>query len=270
MEQKIGMIGLGNMGSALLSGILESQKIPHSLFYIYDHHHQNEIDIQTLYPNVTICQSEKEVAKEGDIIFLAVKPNNIKDVLLEIRKELKKSTVVVSLAAGITLKKIQAHIGYEQKIIRAMPNTPALVHEGMCALTPNLEITEEELNTVVHLFNCIGKTAILPESLMPAATGVAGSAPAYVFMFIESLADSAVKAGMPRQQAYQFATQTVLGAAKLVQETKKHPAVLKDQVCSPGGTTIVGVQKLEETGFRAAVLQAVEASIERSQFLENE
>lgn len=270
MDQKIGFVGVGNMGSTLLQGILGSKQIEHSLFYIYDHNHTNSLSIKAQYPDVTICESEKEVAKEVDIIFLAIKSSSVEDVLSEIRKELKKSTVVVSLAAGMTLKKIQALIGYEQKIIRAIPNTPSFIHEGMCALAPNLEITEDELNLVKNLFNYIGKTEIVPENLMHAVIGISGSAPAYVFMFIEALVDGGVKAGMSRSKAYQFATQTVLGAAKLVQETRMHPAELKDKACSPGGTTISAIQKLEETGFRASVLQAVEAAAERSRQLEKE
>lgn len=270
MNQKIGFIGVGNMGSSLLQGILESENIDNSLFFINDHNMSNCLAVKAKFPDITIFESEKEVAREVDIIFLAVKPQSVSDVLAEIRKELKKTTVVVSLAAGMTLKQIKALIGYEQKIIRAMPNTPSLIHEGMCALTPNLEVSDEELSLVKSLFNCIGKTEVIQEDLMHAAIGLSGSAPAYVFMFIEALADGGVRAGMSRHKAYQFATQTVLGAAKLVQQTKMHPGDLKDRVCSPGGTTIAAVQKLEETGFRSAVLQAVEAAADRSRQLEKQ
>lgn len=270
MQYKIGFIGIGNMGGALLKGILNSPQIDSDLFYIYDHKAHNLEVIKSEFNAVHVCENEKQVAKEADILFIAVKPSHMADVLVDIQKELKRSTIVVSLAAGMSLKQIQRHIGYDQKVIRAMPNTPALVRSGMSALAPNPEIEAEELNAVKQLFDCIGKTELIPESLMHAATAVGGSAPAYVFMFIESLADGAVKAGMPRSQAYQFASQTVLGAAKLIQETQKHPAELKDQVCSPAGTTIAGVQKLEEKGFRAAILEAVQAAVKRSQQLTDE
>jgi len=148
-----------------------------------------------------------------------------------------------------------------------MPNTPALVNAAMCSITPNTEVTDEELTIVESLLNCIGATEIVPEYLIDAVVGASGSSPAFVFMFIEALADGAVKGGLARKQAYKFAAQAVLGSAKLLLETGKHPAELKDMVCSPAGTTIEGVQMLEEKGFRAAILDAVEAAIKKSKDL---
>lgn len=269
MEQRIGFIGLGNMGCAILQGIIASQSVPASQFYVYDIHPENGERLKENY-EVYVMESAKEVAKEADIVFIAVKPNNINDVLSEIQKELKKSTVVVSVAAGITIKMIEAVIGYDQKIIRVMPNTPALVNSAMCSLTPNTEVTPEELLAVRALLNCIGLTEVLPEYQVHSATGVGGSGPAFVFMFIEALADGAVKGGMTRRQAYKFAAQTVMGSAKLMLETGKHPGELKDMVCSPGGITIEGVQELEQNTFRAAVMDAVEACINRSKQLSGE
>jgi pyrroline-5-carboxylate reductase len=151
-----------------------------------------------------------------------------------------------------------------------MPNTPALVNAAMCSITPNTEVSEDELAIVQNLFNCIGETEIVPEYLIDAIVGASGSSPAFVFMFIEALADGAVKGGLSRKQAYKFAAQTVMGSAKMLLETKKHPGELKDMVCSPAGTTIEGVQMLEKKGFRSAVIDAVEITINKSKLLSKE
>lgn len=266
MEQRIGFIGLGSMGNAILQGILSSGMIPGTQFYVYDTHTEIGESLQQS-SSINNLESAKAVVRESDIVFVAVKPNVIVDVLTDIQKELKKNTIIISIAAGVSIKTIANSVGYEQKIVRVMPNTPALVNAAMCSITPNTEITDEELTIVQSLLNCIGKTEIVPEYQIDAVVGASGSSPAFVFMFIEALADGAVKGGLSRKQAYKFAAQTVLGSAKLLLETGKHPGELKDMVCSPSGTTIEGVQKLEEKGFRAAILDAVEASIQKSKAL---
>lgn len=266
MEQRIGFIGLGNMGNAILQGILASNIITGPQLYVYDTHPEKGIALNQLY-GINNLDSAKNVAKESDIVIVAVKPNVIIDVLNDIQKELKKNTIVISIAAGVSIKSIAKCVGYEQKIIRVMPNTPALVNAAMCSITPNTEVTAEELEIVQKLFNCIGETEIVPEYLIDAVVGASGSSPAFVFMFIEALADGAVKGGLSRKQAYKFAAQAVLGSAKLLLETEKHPGELKDMVCSPAGTTIEGVQMLEEKGFRAAIINAVEATITKSKLL---
>ncbi|OCG07880.1 pyrroline-5-carboxylate reductase [Gilliamella sp. wkB178] len=264
MEQRIGFIGLGNMGNAILQGVLTSKKVAGPQLFVYDTHPEKGQALNQTYL-VNNLDSARDVARESDIVFVAVKPNVIVDVLNDIQKELKKNTIVVSIAAGVTIKTIAKSVGYEQKIVRVMPNTPALVNAAMCSITPNTEVTEEELDTIQLLLNCIGETEVVPEYLIDAVAGASGSSPAFVFMFIEALADGAVKGGLTRKQAYKFAAQAVLGSAKLLLETGKHPGELKDMVCSPAGTTIEGVQKLEQHGFRAAVIEAVEATILKSQ-----
>ncbi|MDF7667538.1 pyrroline-5-carboxylate reductase [Orbaceae bacterium ESL0727] len=263
MDKRIGFIGLGNMGSAILKGILASQLVPGSQFYVYDPHKETSLALHNSY-GVNVSDSGRDVARDSDIVFIAVKPNIIADVLTDIQKELKQNTIVVSIAAGVTIKTIAKIVGYEQKIVRVMPNTPALVNAAMCSITPNTEVTDEELAIVQSLLDCVGKTEVVPEYQIDAVVGASGSSPAFVFMFIEALADGAVKGGLSRKQAYKFAAQTVMGSAKLFLETGKHPGELKDMVCSPSGTTIEGVQVLEQKGFRAAVIDAVVASINKS------
>ena len=194
-----------------------------------------------------------------------MKPIFLGDVISEIRDAVRKETLIVSIAAGRDMKFLQEAFGRTDcKIIRCMPNTPALVLEGCTGVCAGENVTEEELNQVLSLLQSFGVASVVPERLMDVVVGVSGSSPAYVFMFIEAMADEAVAAGMPRKQAYEFAAQSVLGSAKMVLETGKHPGELKDMVCSPGGTTIQAVKVLEEKGMRAAVMDAMEACIEKS------
>ena len=198
-------------------------------------------------------------------MFLAVKPVYLDDVIEEVKSAVRAETLVVSIAAGRDLKYLKEAFGRpELKIIRCMPNTPALVLEGCTGVCAGDEVPEEDLEKVVELMSAFGKASVVPERLMDVVVGVSGSSPAYVFLFIEAMADAAVAEGMPRKQAYEFAAQAVLGSAKLVLETGKHPGELKDMVCSPGGTTIQAVKVLEEKGMRAAVIDAVEACISKS------
>ena len=171
---------------------------------------------------------------------------------------------MITIAAGKTIESVEKIIGTDKKIIRTMPNTPALVGEGMTSISPNGNINEKELTFVKGLFDYLGKSEIVSEDLIHAVIGASGSSTAYAFMFIEAIADGAVLAGMKRADAYKFAAQGVLGAAKMVLETGKHPGELKDMVCSPGGTTIEAVKVLEEEKFRGAVIKAVEAAVEKS------
>ena len=205
------------------------------------------------------------MAEAADILFLAVKPVYLDDVIEEVKSAVGAETLVVSIVAGRNLKYLKEAFGRpELKIIRCMPNTPALVLEGCTGVCAGDEVPEEELEKVVDLMSAFGKASVVPERLMDVVVGVSGSSPAYVFLFIEAMADAAVAEGMPRKQAYEFAAQAVLGSAKLVLETGKHPGELKDMVCSPGGTTIQAVKVLEEKGMRAAVIDAVEACISKS------
>ena len=205
------------------------------------------------------------MAEQAGILFLAVKPIFFPEVIAEIKDAVKTDTLIISIAAGRNLQYLKDAFGRpELKLIRCMPNTPALVLEGCTGVCIGENVTEDETEQVLSLLRSFGIASVVPERLMDVVVGVSGSSPAYVFMFIEAMADEAVAAGMPRKQAYEFAAQSVLGSAKMVLETGKHPGELKDMVCSPGGTTIQAVRVLEEKGMRAAVMDAMDACIEKS------
>lgn len=266
--KKIGFIGCGNMSKAIIGGLIAGGRVNAADIWVYDHKVEtNKQMAESL--GITAAESAEEVAQQVDILFGAVKPNVILSVLKGIASSLNKETLVVSIAAGVTLESLANTLGHDRKIVRVMPNTPALVNEGMTSVTPNSLVSQEETDEVVAIFNSFGKAAVVSEYLIHSVVGVSGSAPAYVFMFIEAMADAAVLGGMPRAQAYQFAAQAVKGSAQMVLETGKHPAELKDMVCSPGGTTIEAVKVLEQKGFRAAVIDAMQACMAKSAELSN-
>ncbi len=200
-------------------------------------------------------------------MILAVKPQFFEGMIAEIKGAVGEDKLVISIAPGKTMEWLMDHFGKEMKLVRCMPNTPALVGEGCTGFCTYSMVTEEEQETARKILESFGKAYPVPENLMDTVVGVSGSSPAYVFMFIEAMADEAVAEGMPRALAYEFAAQAVLGSAKMVLETGKHPGELKDMVCSPAGTTIQAVKVLEEKGFRAAVMDAMEACIEKSRNL---
>ena len=261
LDKKIGFIGSGNMGRAMIGGIISSGLVPAS-HLIASAKTQVTLDTLSEQYGIRTTLDNETVAVESDIIFLAVKPYLYETVIKEIKDSVTDDKIIVAIAAGQTISRIESLFSKDIKLVRTMPNTPAMVQEAMSAITPNEHITEEESKMVVSLFESFGKAEIVPESLMDAVVG--GCSPAYVFMFIEAMADAAVNDGMPRAQAYKFAAQSVLGAAKMVLETGKHPGELKDAVCSPAGTTIAAVAKLEEGSFRSTVIAAQNACSEKS------
>lgn len=264
---KIGFIGLGNMASAIIGGIWEKGLVDATDIIGADPSEATREKVNSKF-NITAVIDNAQVAAEADVLFLAVKPIFLDEAIASIRDAVRPATRIVSIVAGRSVEYMQNAFGRpEVKIVRCMPNTPALVLEGCTGVSPAANVTKEELDEVLTLLGAFGKAHVVPERLMDAVVGVSGSAPAYVFIFIEAMADAAVAAGMPRQQAYEFAAQTVLGSAKMVLETGMHPAALKDMVCSPGGTTIDAVKVLEEKGFRAAVMAAMEAAVEKSRNL---
>ncbi len=260
---KIGFIGSGNMGSAIIGGIIGNNISSAENIIVSDKNNDALSKINTQY-SVQTTDNNKAVAKAADMLFLCIKPQFLYFVIDEIKDCVNDNTVIVSIVAGQSIEAITDAFGKQIKLIRVMPNTPVLVGEGMSALTPNENVTDEEAKTVLDIFNSFGKGEIVAENLMDAVTAVSGSSPAYVFMMIEAMADAAVMGGMARNQAYTFAAQAVMGSAKMVLETKKHPGELKDMVCSPAGTTIEAVAALEQKGFRSSLMTAMYACMEKS------
>lgn len=260
---KIGVIGLGNMAKAIIAGMLaESMAKPEEIIGSA----RTEQTREAVRKQYGICveADNTKVASRADVLILAVKPQVFGEVIPQIRESVKQDAIVLSIAAGKTIAQIEQAFHRKLKVVRCMPNTPAMVGEGCSGVCRNEAVSDQEMEYCLKLFSGLGLAQEVPEKLMDAVVGVSGSSPAFVFLFLEALADGAVKAGMPRKQAYQFAAQTVLGSAKLMLKTGKHPGELKDMVCSPGGTTIEGVQVLEDAGFRSAVMDAVEACVEKS------
>jgi pyrroline-5-carboxylate reductase len=215
---------------------------------------------------IRVGSDNRKALAWADVAVLAVKPQTLPDVLSEVRADLS-GALVISIVAGVSIRSIEGQAPGAQRVVRAMPNTPALVREGMTALAFGSGISEADMQAARTIFEAVGRVIPVEERLMDAVTGLSGSGPAYVFQAIEALADGGVKMGLPRQTAELLAAQTVLGAAKLVLESGEHPAKLKDRVASPGGTTIAGLHQLEQGGFRATLMAAVEAAAKRSQEL---
>ena len=204
-----------------------------------------------------------EVVKNANIVILAVKPQFYEEVIGEVKGCLTPEHMIVGIAPGKTLAWLEEKCEQPLKVVRLMPNTPAQVGEGMTGACANERVTQEDLAQILTITNSFGRTEVVPERMMDAVGAVSGCSPAYVFMFIEAMADAAVAQGMPRKQAYQFAAQSVLGSAKMVLETGMHPGELKDMVCSPAGTTIEGVRILEQNGFRSAVFEALQGAADK-------
>jgi pyrroline-5-carboxylate reductase len=255
LDKIIGFIGAGNMGSAMIGGILDSSLATTGQLIASAHSPATLERIKNRF-SIETTLSNTKVAERSDVLFLAVKPDKFEEVIEEIAPVVSPSCIVISIAAGKTLDELAKMFARKIKIVRAMPNTPALVGEAMSAICANELVTANDLSLVTELFGSFGRSEVIPEKLMDAVVGVSGSSPAYVYLFIEAMADAAVADGMPRAMAYKFAAQSVYGAAKMVLETGEHPAVLKDAVCSPGGTTIEAVASLEKSGFRDAVITA--------------
>lgn len=263
---KLGFIGTGNMASAIMGGIIKNQIIPANEIIGADVMEAGRERVKEQF-GIHVTADNHEVVKSSDVVILSVKPQFYAEVIAEIKDDVREDQIIITIAPGKTLAWLKEQFGKNVKIVRTMPNTPALVGEGMTAACPNEYMTEDEITYVRTLLESFGRVEIIPERLMDVVVSVSGSSPAYVFMFIEAMADAAVSGGMPRAQAYQFAAQAVLGSAKMVLETGKHPGELKDMVCSPAGTTIEAVRVLEEKGFRSSVIEAMKTCEEISKSL---
>ena len=263
---KIGFIGLGNMACAIIGGMLEKGIVSAEDICGSARTQKTMETVRKTY-GINVLASNAAVASQCRTLVLAVKPQFLEGVIREIRDAVQPDALIISIAAGKTLSWLEEAFGGRVKLVRCMPNTPALVGEGCTGVCANDAVSEEETAYSLRLMESFGKASLVEERLMNAVGAVSGSSPAYVFLFIEAMADAGVAAGMPRTQAYEFAAQAVLGSARMVLETGKHPGELKDMVCSPGGTTIQAVKVLEEKGMRAAVMDAMEACIEKSRHM---
>lgn len=260
---KIGFIGMGNMGRAIMSGLLKTYGPDELLFTAA---HKEKMEAVTVETKVPFASSNRECAGSVNYLILAIKPQYFDQVFAEIRDAVSPDQVVISLAPGITISDITKRLGGNVRVARAMPNTPAALGEGMTGLAYEAgAFTQEEKKEMELIFSSCGRVELVEERLMDAVGLVSGSSPAFVYMFIEALADGGVKYGLPRKTAYAMAAQTVLGSARMVLESDKHPGQLKDEVCSPGGTTIAGVSALEEWGMRNAVIKAADACYDKTQ-----
>ena len=261
---KLGFLGIGNMGGAILRGVLASGYLSEDDIAVCRRNRKKLEALSDEFPGLTCTESALELAEMCDMIILAVKPQFLADILDEIRDELH-GKAVISIAAGWTNAMLaRALHGIQATYLRAMPNTPALVGEGMTAICQETTFDFDDFEFAKGIFDAIGRTAILPERLFDGAIAISGSSPAYVFMMIEAMADAGVREGIPRSTAYEMAAQALLGSALMVLQSETHPGALKDAVCSPGGTTIEAVGILESKGFRAAVMESMKACAEKS------
>lgn len=263
MKYCLGFIGCGNMGRAMLAGALNAGLTTPERISVHTHTDAHQQKIAADY-GVQALASNRDVAAESEIIVLAVKPNIYKDVILDIRDVLTAGQIVVAIAPAYSIRSIAALVDNDAvAIARAMPNTPAQIGQGMAGLCFSENMSADQQAAVTAFFESFGKVAIVREDTMHAVGSVSGSSPAFVYMVIEAMAEGAIKLGIPAKDAYIFAAQSVYGAAALVLESGEHPAVLRDAVCSAGGTTIAGVAALEKDGFKAALIDAMDASSEK-------
>ena len=264
---KIGFIGLGNMGTALIEGLIEKKTFSPPDIWGSDVNKERCAYISDTY-HINIAENNEELVENCEIVILSIKPQNFEEVLKSIRNKINPHKLIISIAAGIKIKYIREILNTE-RIIRVMPNTPALVKEGITAICTDF-LKEEDKSILEKIFLSVGEIVWIKEKDIDAITGLSGSGPAYVFAFIEGLIDGGIRMGLPRDIAQKLAIQTVFGSAKLLKETKKHPTILKEMVTSPGGTTIRALEELEKNAFHYTVMSAVIKATEMSKKLGSE
>jgi len=264
--KRVGFVGGGNMGEALIRGLLGANLVPADLMAATDVRAERTAQLTKQF-GITAHADNTRLVREADVVILAVKPQIMAGVLSEIAGAVTARHLLISIAAGVATSTIRTALGKDARIIRVMPNTPALVLQGAAAVAKGKGLGPDDLAVAEEIFGAVGRVVVLDEELMDAVTGLSGSGPAYVAIVVESLADGGVKMGLDRATAMTLATQTVLGTAQLLLETGMHPGSLKDMVSSPGGTTIAGISALEEGGIRATFIRAVERATLRSREL---
>src|SRR5699024_7632458 len=269
MKEKIGFIGAGNMSSTIIRGFVKEFKGINNFIYVSNRRNEKAEKLSN-ETNINFCHSNAEIAKNCNLIFLGIKPYIYEKVLKEIAPYLKKESLIISLAAGINMREVEGYFQHPSKVIRIMPNIPVTVGEGMIPLSTNDNISIKEKDLVVRLLRSIGKVDEVEESMIDSATTISGCSPAFIAMFVEALADGSVLSGMPRDKAYIYAAQTLIGTGKMLLENEIHPAELKDMVSSPKGVTIEGVRELEKGGFRNLLIETVKACEKRMKEINNE
>ena len=266
-RQTVAIIGAGNIGRALIGGLLKGDYLGPEQIRATRRNPMALENLQAAFPGIQTGTDNVAAVEDASVVVLAIKPQNASIVIEEIREHVREDAMIVSVLAGVTTEGLQQSFGHHLPVVRTMPNTPMLVDEGASAIAGGRYTTEEHLSIARHLFEAVGKVEMVPEYLMDAVTGLSGSGPAYVYMFIEALTDAGVKQGLPRPTSLRLAAQTVFGAAKLVLETGKHPAILRDEVTTPGGTAIAAVAELEAHGLRTMLINAVATATQRSKEL---
>lgn len=264
INKKIGFIGAGKMGTALIEGFVKKKLINKKNIYVYDIDNKRMNYFKSLGFSIA---DVNDLEKRADIIFLAVKPNNIREACQKIASKITNKKIIISIAAGRTIRTLEKYLNKNIQIVRVMPNTPALINRGMSVYCFNKAFKKANQAIIETLFNSVGKVLHLDEKFFDVVTGLSGSGPAYIFLVINSLAEGGVRMGLPGKISLELATQTVLGSAELVLKTGKHPEELKDMVTSPGGTTVEGLKVLENYKVRNAFIEAVEAATEKSKKL---
>jgi pyrroline-5-carboxylate reductase len=262
---KIGFIGAGNMGMAIIKGILKSDLVEAEDLILFDPVKEKIEGLEKEFGTIT-ARDNLEVTENSDVVVVAVKPNVYDDVLKEIKEKVTDEKIIITIAPGITIQHVKSLLG-RGKIVRTIPNTPALIGEGITAISYSKELNEEDKELVRKIFRTCGEVVEIEESLIDVAMAVSSCSPAFVYMFIEALADGGVLLGLPRDVAYKLASKAVSGAGNMVFKTGFHPGQLKDMVTSPGGTTIEGIRSLEKSGMRSAVIEAVIAAYQKAKGL---
>jgi pyrroline-5-carboxylate reductase len=263
LNQRIAFIGAGSMTEALVAGMLTAGVTEATCLHATDILPSRRDYMRAQY-GIGMGQNNREVAAYGDILILSVEPQDLDEVLIDIRPSLREDCLIVSVAAGYPIARVAAHVNPERPIVRAMPNTPSSILAGVTALSFGIHVSDLHRAVAKTIFEAVGKVVVLDETLMDAVTGLSGSGPAYIYVMIEALADGGVRMGLPRQVAEMLAAQTVLGSARMLLESGEHPGRLKDRITSPAGTTIAGIEQLEARQFRATLMSAVEAATKRS------
>ena len=265
-SQTIGFIGAGNMAEALIRGLVRGGHVPADRVSASGPRRERLDELAAAY-KIKVSTDNREVARGAGLVVLSIKPQIMDKVLREIGEHLQPGTLVISIAAGVDTETIESAVAEGVRVVRAMPNTPALVGAGATAISAGHHASEADLATARAVFDAVGITVTLEESHLDAVTGLSGSGPAYIFLILEALSDAGVKVGLSRRNAQKLAAQTVMGSAKMLLETDEHVGRLKDMVTSPGGTAIAGLHTLEEGGLRTTLINAVETATKRAREL---